>query len=58
MYEYELFHRVKGRRYVIAVFVSREAAKARRDALQALEIHRGKPVTIFQISRVPAQVAA
>ena len=58
MHEYELFHRVKGRRYVIGVFVSREAAMARRDALQALELHRCKPITMYQISRVPAQVAA
>ncbi|MCC7635355.1 hypothetical protein [Stenotrophomonas rhizophila] len=49
---FELFHRVRMRRIVIGVYVTREAAMAVRAARQHRQIAAGKPVSIYQIGRV------
>ena len=49
---YELFHRVRTRRFVIGIYPTREAAMAVRAARQQYQIASGRPVTVYQIGRV------
>ncbi|WP_155393664.1 hypothetical protein [Xanthomonas albilineans] len=58
MDKYELFYRVKGRRFLVGLFCSLEAAKAHRDQVHAAEERRMRMPTMLQIRRVPQQVVA
>ncbi len=58
MDKYELFYRLKNRRVLAGVFVSRAEAIAERDAVHAAQARRNLMPTMFQIRRVPAQQVA